>query len=120
MKLSWTTWSSRTKKLIKEQGNPRPGSLLLKEVPQTELDIFEASGGTGALAQGRESFPSVAVKFPKDSEERKVGHGEVSPNLGGPMEKEVDHHGDPILGIGSKAWAIGSAGAVHQALWPGG
>ena len=60
------------KKLIKEQGNPRPGSLLLKEVPQTELDIFEASGGTGALAQGRESFPSVAVKFPKDSEERKV------------------------------------------------
>ena len=38
------------KKLIKEQGNPRPGSLLLKEVPPTELDIFEAAGGTGALA----------------------------------------------------------------------
>ena len=60
------------KKLIKDQGNPRPGSLLLKEVPQTELDIFEAAGGTGALAQGREAFPSVAVKFPKDSEECKV------------------------------------------------
>ena len=51
------------KRLIKDQGNQCPGSLLLNK---------EAQGGIGALAQGREAFPSVATKFPKDSEERKV------------------------------------------------
>ena len=45
------------KKLIKDQDNPRPGSLLLK-VPETELDIYDSHG------TGREAFPSVAVKFP--------------------------------------------------------
>ena len=112
--------------MIKDQGNPRPGSLLLKEVPQTELDIFEAAGGTGALAQGREAFPSVAVKFPKDSEERKIAildiinaHEGKSVRIWGGKWRKKWTTMEPVLGSGSKAGAIGPVGEVHKALWAG-
>ena len=79
---------------------------------------------TGTLAQGREAFPSVAKKFSKDSEERKVAildiinahEGKSVRIWGGQWRKKWTTMEIPSWAQEAKP---GTVGKVHKALWTG-